>query len=440
MKQERNTLLQQILENSRESIVFFEKAVVDEPPFLLEPDYVTGPTRVINGTGFFVEPDKVVTTIDIIAGGVEVTANLSNQFETQGIVTPHDISRRTRSKYNRPFDTQNLPQINKDAILTIEGVAAFDPKNSLVLLKIAETGTPLPLGNSDTVQIDEPAYVLGHFGDIGAMGVVGKVESRYRNDTWLQIKVQFFSTACGGPILNTNNEVVGIAASGTDFFVEDSSTAFTRAVSSNLIKTLLAKAGKVIPLTQWQKYSRVHAHVVETEADKMADLYDTEEAIKGYNKALKLNPDLVEIYAKRGLMKTRIGNMVGALIDLNKAIKINPQNFIAYNNLASTKGALGDEYGMLDDLNQVLQINPNYIIAHLNQGQAKCQIAEFKINEEDIDAAQQLYQEAIDHFVKVLELNPKHSFARRRLRFMKRILKKVNTVQKRSNTHNLLNS
>jgi tetratricopeptide (TPR) repeat protein len=440
MKKERNTLLQQILENSRESIVFFEKAVVDEPPFLLEPDYVTGPTRVMNGTGFFVEPDKVVTTIDVIAGCVEVNANLSNQFETQGIVTPHDISRRTRNKYNRPFNIQNLPQIDEDAILTIEGVAAFDPKNNLVLLKIAETGTPLPLGNSDTVQIDEPVYVLGHFGDIGAMGVVGKVESRYRNDTWLQIKVQFFSAACGGPILNTNNEVVGIAAAGTDFFVEDSSTTFTRAVSSNLIKTLLAKAGKVIPLTQWQKYSRVRAHAVETEADNKAELYDTEEAIRGYSNALKLNPDLVEIYAKRGLMKTRIGNMVGALIDLNKAVKINPQNFIAYNNLASTKGALGDEYGMLDDLNQVLQINPNYIIAHLNQGQAKYQIAEFKIDEEDIVEAQQLYQEAIDHFVKVLELNPKHSFARRRLRFAKRILKKLNTVQKRSNTHNLLNS
>ena len=440
MKEERDTLLPQILENSRESIVFFKKAVVDEPPFLLEPNYVTGPTRVINGTGFFVEPDKVVTTIDVIAGGVEITANLSNQFETQGVVTPHDISRRTRNKYNRPFNTQNLPQINEDAILTIEGVAAFDPKNNLVLLKIAETGTPLPFGNSDTVQIDEPVYVLGHFEDIGAMGVVGKVGSRYRNDTWLQTKVQFFSAACGGPILNTNNEVVGIAAAGTDFFVEDSSTAFARVVSSNLIKTLLANAEKIIPLAQWQKYSRVRAYAVETKADEKSALYDTEEAIRGYSSALKLNPDLVEIYAKRGLMKTRIGNMIGALTDLNKAIKINPQNIIAYNNRASTKGVLGDQYGMLDDLNQALQINPNYIIGHLNRGEVKCQIAEFKMDEEDIAEAQQLYQEAIDHFVKTLELNPKHSFARRRLRFVKRILKKLNTVQKKSNTHNLLNS
>ena len=154
----------------------------------------------------------------------------------------------------------------------------------------------------------------------------------------------------------------------------------------------------------------------------------------------KLNPDLVEIYAKRGLMKTRIGNMIGALTDLNKAIKINPQNIIAYNNRASTKGTLGDQYGMLDDLNQALQINPNYIIGHLNRGEVKCQIAELKMDEEDIAEAQQLYQEAIDHFVKTLELNPKHSFARRRLRFVKRILKKLNTVQKKSNRHNLLNS
>lgn len=440
MNEEKDALLQQILENSRESLVYFQKAV-GEPPFRLESEYSTVPIYYDEmGTGFFVESDKVVTTIDVLVGGIDVTASFSKQFETKGIVTPHDIVKRMTNKYHHPSDTQNLSQINEAAFLTIEGVTAFDPKNNLVLLKVAETGTPLPLGNSDTVQIQELVYILGHFEDIGAVGVVGKVGSRYRNNTWLQISTQFFSAACGGPVLNANNEVVGIAATGTEFPLEDESTAFSRAISSNLIKTLMANSDEVVSLAQWEKYSRVRAHILESDADEKSYLQDNRAAIKDYNKALRLNPDIVEIYAKRGMVKTRIGNVLGALRDFNKAIEINPQDTIAYNNRASAKGILGDVHGMLDDINQALQINPHYILGRLNRGQAKCQMAELEIEDENIPEAQRLYQEAIEDFIKILELNPKHTFARRRTRTVERTLKKLNSENKKSNRQNSLNS
>lgn len=424
MKDEKDTLLPQILEKSRESIVYFQKAD-GSLPFQVDPDYAKKPIYNKTGTGFFVESDKVLTTIDVIAGGIEVSASLSNQFETEGVITPDDFVRQMKNKYNRSPDRRTPPKINEDAILTIEGVTAFDPKNNLVLLKVAETGTPLQLGNSDSVLLDELVYILAHFEDIGAMGVAGKVAGKFRNKTWLQIKILFFAEACGGPVLNTDNEVVGVTAFGVDFLQADQSVTHSIVITSNLIRSLLSNSEEVIPLERWQKYSRVRAHVIESEADELAEQHDNMAALQKYNDALKLNPDIVSIYTKRGRIKTRLGNMAGALRDFNKAVEYNPNDSITYNNRASVKSALGDIHGMLDDLNKALQMNPNYILGHLNRGQAKCMIAEFEIEDEGIDASQRLYKEAIDDFTKVLQLDPKHPFARKRLRYVKRILKKL---------------
>ena len=267
---------------------------------------------------------------------------------------------------------------------------------------------------------------LGNFEDIGALGIIGKVGDRYRNDTMIHINAQFFSEACGGPVLNSNNEVVGVAASGTEFFVEDKSTAFSSVISSSLIQTLIANSEKVIPLVQWQKYSIVRTHVLEANAEEKAPLYDNRGALRDYNKALKLNPDLVGIYTRRGRIKLRMGKIIGTIRDFNKAIKINPQDIISYNNRASAKGEIGDEDGMLADLNQALHINPNYILGLINRGQVKCQIAESKMDKEDITEAKRLYQEAIDDFIKVLELNQKHSFARKRFKNVRQKLKALN--------------
>ena len=45
--------------------------------------------------------------------------------------------------------------IDKKTVWGIEGVTAFDIENDLVVLKIAGEGMPLPIGDSDTVQIGE---------------------------------------------------------------------------------------------------------------------------------------------------------------------------------------------------------------------------------------------------------------------------------------------
>ena len=180
MKRKKDALLQQIAENNRESTVFFVTGYTDEQP----TGFSAGDTEVLmyaeTGSGFFVESDKIVTTIEVLAGADAVAA------------IPAD--RLAKAAFSRPrwFPKRNPPHITEEAAVSIEGVTAFDPKNNLVLLKIDETGVPLPLGNSDTVQIGEKVYTLGYRDDTEYEGIAGTLQSRYKDDKWLQIKTQFF--------------------------------------------------------------------------------------------------------------------------------------------------------------------------------------------------------------------------------------------------------
>ena len=76
------------------------------------------------GSGFFVGKDKIATNIHVVAQPGPVFAKFSNT----------------------------------EKILEVEGVAAFDVKNNLVILKLSEEGIPLPIGGSDAVQKGESVF------------------------------------------------------------------------------------------------------------------------------------------------------------------------------------------------------------------------------------------------------------------------------------------
>ncbi len=78
-------------------------------------------------SGFFVEPGKVVTNIHGIVGRESVLVK--------------SVDGKTTWK--------------------VEGVAGFDVKNDLIVVKIAGEGTPLPLDNSDVVRKGEPISIVG---------------------------------------------------------------------------------------------------------------------------------------------------------------------------------------------------------------------------------------------------------------------------------------
>lgn len=377
MKRKRDALLRQIAEKGRKSTVFFFTGRTDEQP----TGFGRGRTEVVvyaeTGTGFFVEPDQIVTTVEVLAGAITVAVIPGERF-TKGLA----------HKAMQLIYEGDKGQITEGTMLNIEGVTAFDAKNNLVLLKVAETGAPLPLENSDNVQIGEKVYTLGYQDDLRYKGTAGTLESRYKDDKWMQIKTEFSSGIGGGPLLNSENEAVGVASYGTGSVVGGDTATVATAISSNVLKELLAHSGEVMSLDRFQKHSRVHAYALEARATDKAELYDNRSAIKTYNAALKLNPDLVEIYSRRGIVKTRIGDMRGALRDFDKMLRINPAHIFAYNNRASAKAHLEDIHGALDDINTAIALDPEYVLAYVNLGGIKFQVAITKTEAENfVEAA-----------------------------------------------------
>ncbi|RKU18024.1 hypothetical protein C6501_03210 [Candidatus Poribacteria bacterium] len=408
MEEQKDAFPQQILDNNKKSTVHLETGSIMEEQSGLETEYAFEKS----GAGFFVEPDKIITTVAVLETSDTAIAIRTDQFET---------------KKNKQFGRRDQTQVKDEKEwFEIEGITAFDATSNLALLKVDKIGVPLRIGNSDTIQTNDPVYITGHNTEMGRyQGKTGYIQGRHSDKIRYDIKVEFITGAFGSPVFNKNNEVIGIATSGLDSNIEDHSTIHTVMVSSNVIETLLAKSGKVIPLSQLKKYGRVRAYTLESQGDEYADVFANREALNAYNSARKLNPGLCGIHAKIGRMKVRIGNLVGADRDFSKAIEENPYDIFSYNNRASAKCQLEDFQGALDDLNKALQINPDYILGNLNRGQIKYELAKIQIEQDNIDEAKQHYQEAIDDFTKLLRLNPKHTVARRRLRTAERTLKKL---------------
>lgn len=426
MKKKIDVVLQQTLENNRDSIVCIVAGYVEEQPVGFDDEDVVLSTYAKIASGFFVAPDKIVTTINVIAGGIGVTAIPSHQFQSGNIPILDGSVKKSINKDIDSFSQQNSLQIDADEVgYTIEGVSAFDAKNNLVVLKIAETGVPLSFGNSDAFQREEFVYSLGYLENMKYSGTAGKFLSSYRNNTWFQIETPFLSTLGGGPVVNRNNEVIGVFSYNSKPLHHDSNRSIARLVASNVLSALMSKSEKVIPLGQWQKYSQIRAYDIEYHADGYSAAENNSEAVKNYNSALILNPDLVEIYAKRGIVKNRIFNTEEALKDFTKAIQINPEDFYSYNNRATANGYLGVHEAMIGDLNEAIKINPKYEIAYLNRGQANAVLGDIKKEEDDIVGAQQCYEAAIGDLIKTLELNRKHSIARRSLKKVRSKLKRL---------------
>ena len=410
-------LLRQITETNRASTVLLVTGYISEQHIGLMSRDTEAPTYIQTGSGFFVEPDKIVTTIEILAGAVEVLAIPADRL------AKFASNRGTRLR-RKPNDSQMREE---EVGLRIEGVTAFDAKNNLVLLKVAETRDPLPIGDSDTLELGEKVYTLGYPNEMKYMGVTGTLQSRYRDDQWFQLETVFLSgSGGGGPVLNSESEVIAVVAYGTGSVVGDHDKAtIATAISSNALKKLVEDAGKVMSLEQWQKHSRIRAYVLADQAHEMAEFYENREAIRCYNAALKSNPDLVEIYSRRGLLKTRIENFQGALRDFDKMLQINPKHIFAYNNRASAKVNLGDEQGALKDLNEAIAINPEYAMGYVNLGGIKRLMADTKTDEGDIGAAKRYYQESIGDYNKALALNPRNRLARKNRRDAKRSLQSL---------------
>jgi serine protease Do len=129
-----------------------------------------------------------------------------------------------------------------------------DPKTDLALIKIKpdESLVPLPLGDSDKLQVGDWVIAIGNPFGLGNTVTAGIVSAKYRHlgmgsyDNFIQTDASINPGNSGGPLLNTAGEVVGI--NSAIYSQSGGSIGIGFAIPINMAKELLPqlKAGKVI--------------------------------------------------------------------------------------------------------------------------------------------------------------------------------------------------
>jgi len=164
------------------------------------------------GSGFFVAQGKIASNLHVVKGASRGYARVIGQ----------------KAKY------------------IIEGIIGIDPDRDLVLLKISGTITPpLPIGNSDSVEVGESVYAVGNPRGLEgtfSQGIVSGIREVDSNKL-LQITAPISPGNSGGPVLNSKGEVIGVSVAT---FMGGQNLNF--AIPSNYIKVLISNAGEIRPL------------------------------------------------------------------------------------------------------------------------------------------------------------------------------------------------
>ena len=307
-------------------------------------------------SGFFVEPDKVVT-------------NLHGTADRESIL---------------------VRSVDKKTTWKVDGVVAFDIKNDLVVLKVAGEGTPLSLGDSDVVQNSEPIAMVGF--PYGKFKVTeGTVHSIRESDNWVRMKADISDGNSGSPIIDNKKQVIGIAVQSTNDY------SFSLAIPSNTLKDLLERSDQAEPLVKWRKCKPIRSYVKFIQGKRNYKEKRYRKAIFDCDSAIKLNPNLSCVYEYRGLAKSKIGNHEDALTDYDKAIKLDPKDASVYNNRGHVKAVLGDTKGAIDDFNNAIRLDTESDAAYNNRGIQKSDSGD--------------HEDALTDFDTAININPKFTAA-----------------------------
>jgi len=158
------------------------------------------------GSGFFVRPNVVATSYHVIEDAFYGVAKVVGESETYAI----------------------------------EGTIGIDKANDLALLQVAGADRPaLTLADISKIEVGEEVFAFGNprrlEGTISPGIISGMNLREMGSENWIQISAPISSGSSGGPVVNRNGEVIGVAVSSIT-----SGQNLNFAVPSSLLATLMA--------------------------------------------------------------------------------------------------------------------------------------------------------------------------------------------------------
>ncbi len=374
--------LQKIVESSKGSVVCLKTKFIGLP--------------IQSGSGFFVAPDKIATNIHIIEGApnFKIKAITAKQLDIGKTPISKRISQAVHNLFHRLFRGLNRQpkqsELSKVVTAhTVEGVVGCNDKNDLVLLKVAETGTPLPFGDIGALENGEQVYIVGY-----DKGIAGTITSKHNKNKAFEIKIKVPPTQVdghsGGPVLNSKGEVIGVFVSLREPGSNNGDGgvhSFANVIPLAVLERVLANSGQVEHIAEWRKRPQIHAYTETNLGNIAREAGKLKKAIEHYNVALLLNPNLVDTYLKRGEAKRELGDFRGAIKDYNNALKLNPRDACVYSNRGITKRELGDFRGAVKDYDKAIKLSPEHTGTYINRATAKCYLDDFEGAIKDYDKA-----------------------------------------------------
>ena len=378
-----------------------EKALTDSVVRLVwqDTDENADTFVAMKGTGFFVDPALIVTSLHGVAGAPAIVAE----------------------------------RVSTETQFPVEGVVASDTANDLIILKVTGDGVPLSLGDSDAVQIGDTVCTAGY--PHGEKGVATQVPIHgiRERDKHFEIKAAFDPGQSGSPLLNRAGEVIGVAVatSRAISYVTGTGTVLpslnlSYAIPTSTLAAMLADAVEPEPLAEWQEQPRIRGCAEGLQGQRHMMQQKHEAAITCFDAALELNPDLVEIYLNRAALKMFLGKAEEAITDCDSALKLNPDLVAAYINRSAANLLARHYKAAIADCDAILKLNPDFAQVYAVRASAKSLLGQFKTAIADYDIALKLnpnsvqayfgranlqlslkdYAAAIKDFDKIISLSP----------------------------------
>ncbi len=126
-------------------------------------------------------------------------------------------------------------------------------------------------------------------------------------------------------------------------------------------------------------------------------LNKSDEAIKAYDKAIEINPQISETWNNKGIALYELNRSDEAMKAYDKAIEINPNNSDAWYNKGLVLYKLNKQYEAMKAYDKVIEIDPQYSKAWNDEG-----VVLYNLNKS---------YEAIKAYDKAIGINPRYSKA-----------------------------
>jgi tetratricopeptide (TPR) repeat protein len=110
--------------------------------------------------------------------------------------------------------------------------------------------------------------------------------------------------------------------------------------------------------------------------DCITQAHSPKAAVANFDKAIKLCPDFVDAWVRRGVTLADMGDLYEAEVSFNKAIALSPADFRAYYNRGKLRLKQEHPQDALSDLDKATSLKPTHAGAHELFGDALARVGD----------------------------------------------------------------